>query len=196
MSEYTGKRTMFVRLDGKDSFVELDYGFYVESGKILMRFCKYNPQNNNKMDFTIPVYFDAAEFIGLYEKLKASRMWDYSRRLSYEKKINEVLYASYSGYGVQKTQTLKDKIPFPVGENEAVAKVFQVLPSMNKTYMLKASIMKGQELPTGAIKPIFNNPRYIQIPGDYEDIIGFLGMGVMRLQTLDMLRMQKTEGGH
>lgn len=185
----------FARLDGKDCFVELDMSFYLKSnGKMIMRFCKYNPSNNNRMEYTIPIYLEAQEFLGMYDRLKSSNFEAVAKQYA-NSDPNKTLIASYSGYGKAKAAALKARgdIPFDIAPEDAVAKILEIGPSTKYTYVLKGTICKGIEQGNGAVKPNRqkDSSKTIMIAGSYETILGFFHMGAVRINALEMIRTQR-----
>ncbi len=177
----------FARIDGRGVFIEIS-DISLGIGKMLLNFCKYNTQTN-KMEYTIPCYFDITTFLFLNEIIKSGAVLSKAQLFKKEGK-NEALYSKLSGVPSSKVESRKKDFPFEVPKGKAVAKIFEICHSTKSDYLLRASYFIGDDNnKTGIIVPEGNRLSYIMIPVKHEDLCGMFLYGTHRLTSFETTKM-------
>lgn len=176
----------FVRVDGKNAFIELsDYPLSI--GKMLLRFCHYNPNNDNKQDNKIDIYLDILDFLGLCNLVESNYLLKKADFFKKNNKINDSLYEKLSGSTRERAQQLS--LPFQLPEGKCVSKTFKIIPSTKYCYNLMASYRLGVEADNGLIIPEGRTLSYIQVPMEHVTLAGLMAYGKLRITAYETVRI-------
>lgn len=162
----------FIRIDGKNVFVEAVDSFAIR--KVKINFVEYDPSLNNKQTKSIPFYLDLDKSLLLSNDILSGKL-KYLADIEMKNKKGSYaspIYTQLGGIGKEKLKEKKE-LPFEVPDGLCISRMFAITPGEKYPWILSGQIGLGKEQDNGLITPQGKPVQIVRVPMSDDDFKSF-----------------------